>query len=193
LEGNGCVRRSAESPPGIEHPSWDVVVGHPQGWRSRRARERATAAAPSPFRGRARDRGRATTSHFTTQHAEVEDTIAGWSLPQALPSAAIGRLVFGSGGHVPDGMVTRRVRNPVRLWSVERGVTRDHRGSSRTPNPAAHGRLASSTGGRSVPYNDEVTALRVGTTARSVTAVEDEPTPPGPRCVDGPTRYGARR
>jgi hypothetical protein len=56
----------------------------------------------------------------------------------------------------PDGATSRRnatarrklgARNPVRLWSVEPGVPRDNRGSSRTLIQQLMGRLASSTEG----------------------------------------------
>jgi hypothetical protein len=50
----------------------------------------------------------------------------------------------------------------VRLWSVDPGVTTDNRGLSRTVVQQVIGRLPRSTDRRSVAYNDEVTALRVG-------------------------------
>jgi hypothetical protein len=48
----------------------------------------------------------------------------------------------------------------VRLWSVEPGVTANNPGPSRTPSKQLMGRLASSTDGPPVAYNDEVTARR---------------------------------
>jgi hypothetical protein len=48
-----------------------------------------------------------------------------------------------------------RTHPGVRLWSVEPGVTRDNRGSLRTLIQQLMGRLARSTDGRCVAYNDE--------------------------------------
>jgi hypothetical protein len=81
-----------------------------------------------------------------------------------LPCPA-GRSVPGRGG--PERPRRPRPdRNPVHLWSVEPGVTRHNRGSSRTPIEQPIGRLASSTHGRFVAYNDEVIILASGSRGR---------------------------
>jgi hypothetical protein len=50
-------------------------------------------------------------------------------------------------------------RGPVRLWSVEPGVTTDYRGSSQTLVQQFTSRLGSSADRRSVAYNDELDGL----------------------------------
>jgi hypothetical protein len=72
----------------------------------------------------------------------------------ALPCPAGG---FGPWSRRTEGRMaaaTGRESDLVRLRSVEPGVTRDNRGSSRIPCMQLKGCLASSTGGRSVPYDE---------------------------------------
>ena len=82
-------------------------------------------------------------------------SVAGVRIGLAVPGRPIGPWSRRTGA--PEASATGRDRNPIRLWSVEPGVTRDHRGSSRTLIQQVMGRLASSTDRRSVAYNDEVT------------------------------------